>query len=103
MNQLIKDCHEKIKFNSENLDSFLRNIKTNNRVFVFDLGTEPTTNWSLKTVIPASLTTAWTTIPADLRDQQQRAMDYINQVRQGLWDVIPLPLLSTSGGGHELD
>ena len=52
MNKLIKDCHEKIKYRSEDLDGFLRNIKTNSEVLIFDdLGTEPITNWSLKTVI----------------------------------------------------
>ena len=90
MNQLIKDCHEKIKFNSENLDSFLRNIKTNSEVLIFDdLGTEPITNWSLKTVIYDIFDYRMNNKLPTFVTSNLSIMDYINQVRQGK-DVIPM-------------
>lgn len=90
MNQLIKDCHEKIKFNSENLDSFLRNIKTNSEVLIFDdLGTETITNWSLKTVIYDIFDYRMNNKLPTFVTSNLTIMDYINQVRQGK-DVIPM-------------
>lgn len=90
MNQLIKDCHEKIKFNSADLDSFLRNIKTNSEVLIFDdLGTEPITNWSLKTVIYDIFDYRMNNKLPTFVTSNLTIMDYINQVRQGK-DVIPM-------------
>lgn len=90
MNQLIKDCHEKIKYNSADLDSFLRNIKTNSEVLIFDdLGTEPITNWSLKTVIYDIFDYRMNNKLPTFVTSNLTIMDYINQVRQGK-DVIPM-------------
>lgn len=90
MNQLIKDCHEKIKYNSADLDSFLRNIKTNSEVLIFDdLGTEPITNWSLKTVIYDIFDYRMNNKLPTFVTSNLSIMDYINQVRQGK-DVIPM-------------
>lgn len=90
MNQLIKDCHEKIKYNSADLDGFLRNIKTNSEVLIFDdLGTEPTTNWSLKTVIYDIFDYRMNNKLPTFVTSNLSIMDYINQVRQGK-DVIPM-------------
>lgn len=90
MNQLIKDCHEKIKYNSADLDRFLRNIKTNSEVLIFDdLGTEPITNWSLKTVIYDIFDYRMNNKLPTFVTSNLTIMDYINQVRQGK-DVIPM-------------
>ena len=90
MNQLIKDCHEKIKYNSADLDGFLRNIKTNSEVLIFDdLGTEPITNWSLKTVIYDIFDYRMNNKLPTFVTSNLSIMDYINQVRQGK-DVIPM-------------
>lgn len=90
MNQLIKDCHEKIKYNSTDLDGFLRNIKTNSEVLIFDdLGTEPITNWSLKTVIYDIFDYRMNNKLPTFVTSNLTIMDYINQVRQGK-DVIPM-------------
>lgn len=90
MNQLIKDCHEKIKYNSADLDSFLRNIKTNSEVLIFDdLGTEPITNWSLKTVIYDIFDYRMNNKLPTFVTSNLTITDYINQVRQGK-DVIPM-------------
>ena len=90
MNQLIKDCHEKIKYNSADLDSFLRNIKTNSEVLIFDdLGTETITNWSLKTVIYDIFDYRMNNKLPTFVTSNLTIMDYINQVRQGK-DVIPM-------------
>lgn len=90
MNQLIKDCHEKIKYNSADLDSFLQNIKTNSEVLIFDdLGTEPITNWSLKTVIYDIFDYRMNKKLPTFVTSNLTIMDYINQVRQGK-DVIPM-------------
>lgn len=90
MNQLIKDCHEKIKYNSADLDSFLRNIKTNSEVLIFDdLGTEPITNWSLKTVIYDIFDYRMNNKLPTFVTSNLTIMDYINQVCQGK-DVIPM-------------
>ena len=90
MNQLIKDCHERIKYNSNELDSFLRNIKTNSEVLIFDdLGTEPITNWSLKTVIYDIFDYRMNNKLPTFVTSNLTIMDYTNQVRQGK-DVIPM-------------
>lgn len=90
MNKLIKDCHEKIKYDSSNLDGFLRNIKTNSEVLIFDdLGTEPITNWSLKTVIYDIFDYRMNNKLPTFVTSNLTIMDYINQVRQGK-DVIPM-------------
>lgn len=90
MNQLIKDCMEKMKYRDTNLDDFIRSIKTNSEVLIFDdLGTEVITNWSLKTIIYDIFDYRMNNKLPTFVTSNLTIADYINQVRQGK-DVIPM-------------